>query len=1372
MLWVLTIPRLSNPKSRMGRGGGGSEKVADADSADSGASEGAANEQTTTEQGSTTQTGDDSQQGTGSQEPASPDVAEVSGKSYPSLQAAIDAATRNATVKLLADTHENVTISANAIKLDLNGHTLNGSTVKASPALTINNTRVTVQDSSEAQTGTIMREDTAENSGVSSHYVIDVQGRNGFLLFNGGTVKNNSGTANGAKGSSLVRVGNDSDKKSHPVVTIAGGTFTQDNFIAIKVDFGTLYVKGGVVNSKNSYAVENWLNANIKDNAVINGNVSSWTYAEGSNSNLNISGGTVNGNVESVTYDGAEGKTAKVSITGGTVNGALSAGKYNSTEINDPTKATIEVTGGTFSTDPSRYLVESSTATQNEDGTYGVAKAYLAQVGETSYYTMDEAFKAQTTNGEAITLLRDYTTGSPFRSGTVARVVDLNGHTWTCTGTDANSAAFEINNPNASLTVKNGKVASSQLVGLIPSAMGGTIKYDNSTLTFDGVEASTTAASGIETNGNNTNDTVVLKNSTLNVRNGFGIYFPSSGTLTIDNSTINAKTMGVQVCSGNLNVNAGSKITVSGDPVDKAEDDGAIQDGAAISIVNRPGYKGLGKVDIAGGTFTAKGDSAAIKAYTWDSATKQESTFDNSAKTVTVSGGTFSSAVPSDLCAEGCTPIANADGTYGVASGVAYVAGKGFDTLQAAIDAAQDGETVTLLADVTENATVAAGKNIALDLGDKTLTNTNANPKQATLTIAQGATATVKNGSVIGGTNHYTIQNNGTATLEDVTATAGNTGSSMIDNYGALTIASGTYTGGLDTVKNEPNAKLTITGGTFALTKGTSSGFTGVVFNYGDLTISGGEFIQGDKSAPYGQAQVIHTDKDKSGGAVPSTVISGGTFKNLCTRSTAWAVRTTSAAAGATKVSGGAFNKSVNASYCADGFIPTKNADGTYGVKEGHYVAQVGSTKYETLADAIRLAAKGKTVQLLTDATENITIAASKQITLDLNGHTLNGGTGTAKAAILNKGTVTITDTSADKTGTIKRDDQGVANEKSYYVIDNNGTMVIDQANVLNNSGTKGSSLVRNGGVDNVSSLTINGGTFEQQNFIAVKNDGNGELTINGGTLTSKQSVVQNWNKAQILGGNLTGIIWTDSWTEAGTVGETVIGGDAHFTGRIYMDVTSPNPSTLKIEGGSLDVTKWTVTSAAAEVNSSIAVSGGTFTTEVPADYCAGGFAPAKTTDASGNVTYGVSSEVATMKFLGGSLRMDYGDSYDKTCLRFGYHVDLPEGATLQSWSWDARFGANSTKTYTINGVNKVQDANGNGFTANLVITNIGKSYYSEMDAVRMTVVFKTKNGDVVTCTESAFNQRSVNSVANAIVNSSAATDAEINYAKGILGQL
>ena len=567
-------------------------------------------------------------------------VAEVNGTTYPSLQDAIAAAPRKATVKLLADTKENVTISTPYVTLDLNGHTLNGGTEKGKPALTVT-ARVTVMDSSETQTGTIMREDTAENSGVSSHYVIDIQGA-GWLTFESGNVTNNSGTESG-KGASLVRVGDDSVAK-YPGLNIKGGNFTQNNFVVIKVDSGDLFLNGGTLNSTNSYAIENWHRATVKGGTV-NGAVAAWTYSGGHNSDLAISGGTVNGDVKSVTYDGAEGKTAKVSITGGVVNGTLSASKYNSTETNDPTKATIEVTGGTFSTDPSRYLVESSTATQNADGTYGVEKAYLAQVGETSYYTMDEAFKAQAASGEAITLLRDYTTGSTFNSGSVARVVDLNGHTWTCTGTDANSAAFEINYSNASLTVKNGKIVSSQLIGLIPSAMGGTIKYDNSSLTFENIEATTSAASGIETNGNNTNDAVTLKDSTLNVPNGFGIYFPSSGKLTIDNSTINAKTMGVQVCSGSLNVNPGSTITVSGDPAAKTEGDGAIQDGAAISIVNRPGYKGLDQVAITGGTFTAKDENAALKAYSWDSSSKQESPFDNADNKVTVSGGEFNGSL-------------------------------------------------------------------------------------------------------------------------------------------------------------------------------------------------------------------------------------------------------------------------------------------------------------------------------------------------------------------------------------------------------------------------------------------------------------------------------------------------------------------------------------------------------------------------------------------------------------------------------------------------------------------------------------------------------------------------------------------------------
>ena len=582
-------------------------------------------------------------------------------KACETLQAAIDAAVRNNTVKLLADTRENVTINK-AMTLDLNGHTLNGGTVKGTPTLKIDTARVTIKDSSAAQTGTIMREDTAENSGVSSHYVIDIQGKNALLTFNSGNVRNNSGNTEG-KGASLVRVGDDSIAK-YPVLTIEGGTFTQKNFIVIKVDRGTLHLKGGTVSSETSYAVENWLFADIKENAVVNGNVSSWTYSDGSNSTLTISGGTVNGDVEAISYDGKAGKRAKVAITGGTVNGRLIAG-INDSSTTDPAKATIEVTAGTFSQDPSKYLVEGSAATPNSDGTYGVAKAYLAKVGETSYYTMDEASAAQTTSGKPIVLLRDYTTGSPFSSGSIDRVVDLNGHTWTCTGKDANSAAFAINNPNVSLTVKNGKIVSSQLVGLIPSASagvsGGTITYDNSGLVFENVQMSTTATSGIETNGNNTDDSVTLKNSTLNVPNGFGIYFPSSGTLTIDSSTVNAKTMGVQVCAGNLSINAGSTITVSGDAVPKTGNDGAIQDGAAISIVNRTGYKGLGNITVTGGTFTAKSGNAAIKAYNWDNANKNEDPFTESDK-VSVSGGYFTSDPTAYLAARHYVWASDKDG--------------------------------------------------------------------------------------------------------------------------------------------------------------------------------------------------------------------------------------------------------------------------------------------------------------------------------------------------------------------------------------------------------------------------------------------------------------------------------------------------------------------------------------------------------------------------------------------------------------------------------------------------------------------------------------------------------------------------------------
>lgn len=656
-------------------------------------------------------------------------VAETGGVYYESLQAAIDAARRNGTVKLLADTRENVTISTPYLTLDLNGHTLNGGTEKGKPALTVT-ARVTVKDGSEAQTGTIKREDTAENSGVSSHYVIDIQG-SGWLTFESGNVKNGSGVV-GVKGASLVRVGDDSVAK-YPGLNIKGGTFTQDNFIVIKVDRGDLFLNGGTLNSANSYAIEDWHRATIKGGTV-NGAVAAWTYSGGLNSDLTISGGTINGDVTSVNYGNAEGRTAKVSITGGTINGNLDTRSYNPatnelTSIDDAAKATIEVTGGTFNNDPTKYVVENSKVTNNGDGTFGVEKAYLAKIGDKSYYTMDEAFHA-VTEGQTIVLLRDYTTASSQNSGSKSFTFDLNGHTWTYTSTDVNCAAFEINYPDVTLTVKNGNVVSNSMLGLIPSAMGGTITYDNAGLVFEGIDATANGHSGIETNGNNTNDSVTLRNSTLNVPDGFGIYFPSSGTLTIENSKINAKTMGVQVCAGSLKISgADTAITVTGDAVPKTENDGAIQDGAAISIVNRTGYKGLGTITVTGGTFTAKTGNAAIKAYNW--ANNTETDFTEPTK-VEVSGGTFSAEVPADLCAPGYVPTGKdaSTGMYTVqeVSGNAYYvddSGKpvygDFAALVASTNAATKGKTITLLKNVKIEDNLVLFGNRTVDLNGNVL---------------------------------------------------------------------------------------------------------------------------------------------------------------------------------------------------------------------------------------------------------------------------------------------------------------------------------------------------------------------------------------------------------------------------------------------------------------------------------------------------------------------------------------------------------------------------------------------------------------------------------------------------------------------------
>ena len=209
---------------------------------------------------------------------------------------------------------------------------------------------------------------------------------------------------------------------------------------------------------------------------------------------------------------------------------------------------------------------------------------------------------------------------------------------------------------------------------------------------------------------------------------------------------------------------------------------------------------------------------------------------------------------------------------------VAVVDNKGYKTLADAVAAAQGGATVKLLKDVTEDVVIPAGKTITLDLNGKKLTNKTGH----TITVEQGATLTINgkgtvdnvthqkttiynkgtvtlNGGTydrskedgIGGSNtYYTLLNHGTMTVANVTVNNNGGYSSLFENgyfnqkpetkngiaNPILTINSGNFTGGINTVKNDDDATMIINDGTFA-------NYAQAAFqNHNIATINGGTF--------------------------------------------------------------------------------------------------------------------------------------------------------------------------------------------------------------------------------------------------------------------------------------------------------------------------------------------------------------------------------------------------------------------------------------------------------------------------------------------------------------------------------------------------
>ena len=139
-----------------------------------------------------------------------------------------------------------------------------------------------------------------------------------------------------------------------------------------------------------------------------------------------------------------------------------------------------------------------------------------------------------------------------------------------------------------------------------------------------------------------------------------------------------------------------------------------------------------------------------------------------------------------------------------------------YKTLPAALNAAQDGDTVTLLSDVDLGETyVTIDKSITFDLGSKTLSSSKTWSSDGVL-LVKDAAVTVKNGTVnatgIGNCAIHAYRSGASMTLEDVTATVTSDKSSvMVGDFGSAVIKSGDYQGLYVGAKSQ----VTLEGGTF-----------------------------------------------------------------------------------------------------------------------------------------------------------------------------------------------------------------------------------------------------------------------------------------------------------------------------------------------------------------------------------------------------------------------------------------------------------------------------------------------------------------------------------------------------------------------------
>ena len=375
--------------------------------------------------------------------------------------------------------------------------------------------------------------------------------------------------------------------------------------------------------------------------------------------------------------------------------------------------------------------------------------------------------------------------------------------------------------------------------------------------------------------------------------------------------------------------------------------------------------------------------------------------------------------------------VVYADGAHKVVE-LIYVAQVGeakFESLQAAVDAAQDGDTVKVIADheipcdVTPLITVS-GKDITIDLNGKNITanavgasttvrvvfQTEADAK-LTMTDSVGTGAVIANGD---GVLYYMFRNSGEMTIAggNYVLNAINGGAMFYSENSNMTVTGGMFTqnttGWMFNTAGNSTHTITVSGGTFNRYFIGGNTVVPEENTKGEVVLAEGLALVESEIAGYwtiGDAAAKRVDAD------------GKTIKAYVTLAAALA----EAKAGekivllADNAESVTIDKAVelvlNRWYYTGEVTLTANAtltapaglnvttnvetakvvyeDGIYSVVEMNYVAQIGETKYESLTEALAAAQAGQTVVVIADIVENGYIIVDNGVTLDLNGHTV-----------------------------------------------------------------------------------------------------------------------------------------------------------------------------------------------------------------------------------------------------------------------------------------------------------------------------------------------------------------------------------------------